>query len=254
MGNEVKFLVVMLALLSFVQVSDQSTQSVESWLQEAKTAYEQGDFPQSAKLYQQVVDAGIQRGEIYFNLGNAYFQLHDLGRALVNYRRTEQLVPRDDDLKLNLSRIRVQRVDSLGDYAALADQITNSLTGLASNSEFEFLLLVIWWLCCGLGIAYVVLPKWRTYLKWGVIFASILMVFIGVLEGVRFVADATYPPAIVVVETVSVMSGPDTSYMEIFELHEAAEVRIIETRKDWVRIQLPDLEEGWVQSEAVEKV
>lgn len=254
MGNEVKFLVLVLALFSFIQVSDQSTQGVEKWLQDAETAYISGDFHQSAKLYQQVVDAGIQRSEVYFNLGNAYFQLHDLGRALVNYRQAEQLVPRDDDLKLNMARIRAQRLDSLGDYAALGDQITNSLTGLVSNSEFELLLVVLWWLCCGLGIAYALLPNWRMYLKWLVIVTSMMTILIGVLEGVRLTVDATNPPAVVVIETVSVMSGPDVSYMKIFELHAAAEVRIIETRNDWVRIQLPNLEEGWVQLEGVEKV
>jgi tetratricopeptide (TPR) repeat protein len=244
----------LLALFSFIQVSDQSTQDVEAWPREAEAAYTNGDYRQSAQLYQQIVDAGIQRSEIYFNLGNAYFQLHDLGRALVNYRRAEQYAPRDDDLKLNMARIRTQRVDSLGDYAALAAQITNSLTGVASNSEFEMLLLLLWWIFCGLGIVYALLPTWRRYVKLMVIAAGILMVFIGVLEGVRFVADATYPPAVVVTEMVSVMSGPDTAYMEIFELHAAAEIRIIEQRNDWVRIQLPDLEEGWIQSGAVEKV
>ncbi len=249
-----KLLVIVLTLLSLIQVSNKSITVVEDWIREADTAYTSGDFRLAAQLYQQIVDTGIQSSEIYFNLGNAYFQLRDLGNALVNYRRAEQVSPRDDDLRLNMARIRAQRVDSLGDYVALGEQIANSLNGLASNSELALLLLMIWWVSCGFGIGYALLPLWRRYLKLAVIVGGSLILIIGVLESVRLVVDTAHSPAVVISETVSVMTGPDASYMEIFELHSAAEVRIIEIRNDWIRIQLPDLEEGWVQSSAVEKV
>ena len=50
------------------------------------------------------------------------------------------------------------------------------------------------------------------------------------------------------------MTGPGTDYVEIFELHSAAEIRIVEERNHWVRFQLPDLREGWIEDRSLEVI
>src|SRR6266496_6146874 len=109
MGSPMKWCV--LALMAFVisQSITVSVDTIDGLAQQAETAYLKGDFQLAANLYRQLIDQGVKRNEVYFDLGNAYYQLHDLGRALINYRRAEVIAPRDEALRLNLARVRVQR-------------------------------------------------------------------------------------------------------------------------------------------------
>ncbi len=222
--------------------------------QEAETAYTKGDFQSATKLYQQMIDAGARNAEIYFNLGNAYYQLHDLGRSLLNYRRAEQLAPRDEDLRLNIARVRAQRVDVLNSSVAISDQIAQWESSWLSNSEAEQIILILWWISCGCLSAYLLLRRWRRWTRWGAIVSFVVFVFVGVVSGIRVVVDNTYPSAVIISSTTSVLTGPDAKYMRIFELHAAGEVRIMERQNDWVRVQLPDLQEGWIKADSIEVI
>jgi len=239
-------LLVMVFLLQGVSADDLS--------QQAETAYAKGDFQVAAKFYQQMIDSGVQNSDVYFNLGNAYYQLHDLGRSLLNYRRAEQLTPRDEDLHLNIARVRAQRVDAPNNYVAIGDQIAQWERGWLSSSESGIVISILWWGFCGFLVAYLLLKRWRQWTWWGAVMSCIIFVFIGAVSAVRVVVDSTYQPAIVISPVTSVLTGPDAKYMSIFELHAAGEVRIMERRAGWVRVQLPDLQEGWVEADAIEGV
>src|SRR5262249_60434838 len=47
----------------------------------------QGYYQQAIAGYEQLVAAGIHNAKLYYNLGNAYFRLNDLGHAILHYRR-----------------------------------------------------------------------------------------------------------------------------------------------------------------------
>lgn len=228
--------------------------SADDLSQQADAAYTKADYQTAAKLYQQMIDSGVQRSDVYFNLGNAYYQLHDLGRSLLNYRRAEQFTPRDEDLRLNIARVRAKRVDAPNNYVFIADQIAQWESGWLSGSEVGIVVLVLWWLSCGFLVAYLLLKCWQLWTRWGVTISFTVFVFIGAVSTVRVAVDSTYPPAVVVSPTASVLTGPDAKYMSIFDLHAAAEVRILERQGDWILVQLPDLQEGWVEANSLEKV
>jgi len=77
--------------------------SLEAFLFEANQAYKDGRFRDAAGRYLQLIENGAVNGHIYYNLGNAYFRLGDLGRAIVHYERARLLIPRDADLIFNLA-------------------------------------------------------------------------------------------------------------------------------------------------------
>ncbi len=59
-------------------------------------------FTAAAQKYQMLVDSGVQNARLYSNLGNAYLQCSQLGRAIANYERASQLAPHDRQLAKNL--------------------------------------------------------------------------------------------------------------------------------------------------------
>jgi uncharacterized protein YraI len=73
--------------------------------------------------------------------------------------------------------------------------------------------------------------------------------------GSRLWTNAVPAEAVVVAEEINVTSGPGTQYVTAFTLHNGAEVELLETRDNWLRLALPNNEmQGWVPANAVEVV
>src|SRR5690242_19210137 len=82
---------------------------------QANDAYITGDYKTAQLLYEATIQDGVRDFRVYFNLANAYYQSGDMGRALLNYRRAQEIWPRDSELASNLARVRIERVDLLSD-------------------------------------------------------------------------------------------------------------------------------------------
>jgi len=215
--------------------------------------YEGGQFAEAAAAYQSLVDGGVADGALYYNLGNAYLKSGDLGRAILNYRRAQQWLPRDPDVALNLRLARAQAQDRLesetpNGVVALARRVLVEATTL---NEAAALALGLWVVVCGLVIAMLLRPRWRPGLTYAMIAAAALLALSGFSVGARLV-ELGRSPAVVVAPAVEVRSGPGQDYLAEFTLHAGAEVRILDRREGWTRIALPGDLQGWAPGDAVE--
>jgi tetratricopeptide (TPR) repeat protein len=220
---------------------------------QANVLYEQGDYAGAINLYESLVAAEIRDGAIYFNLGNAYFQTQNLGKALLNYRRAQLLIPLDGELNTNMAWVRAERVDIQGDETMLVDSLASLTSGVLTLSELSWVTLILWMLFFGVLAAWVVRVDWRDVLRVPLIAASTLMISTVVMLGSRLFVESNRPAALAVNDT-AVMSGPGEDYLEIYRLYSAAELRVLEQRGDWVRFILPDQRQGWIQKAMIEIV
>lgn len=215
--------------------------------------YEAGQFAEAAVAYQSLVDGGVADGALYYNLGNAYLKSGDLGRAILNYRRAQQWLPRDPDVALNLRLARAQTQDRLESetpdgVAGLGRRLLVEATTL---NEAASLALGLWVVVCSLAAAMLLRPRVRSVLTYAMVAAVVLLVLSFFSVGARLV-EMRRLPAVVVAPAVEVRSGPGADYLAEFTLHAGAEVRVIEERDGWMRIALPGDLQGWAPGDAVE--
>lgn len=242
-----------------VTVSTVSAQAVSPT--EAMTAgnqsYEAGDYTQAVEIYETMVAAGIQDSALYYNLGNAYFKQGHLGQAILNYRRAYRLDPRDVDNNANLALARSQALDKLeaANDGAMTNFVRVAEDWLTLN-EASMLALVLWLLLCGLAVVAILLPRFRQVSLWTMVVIGLFLI-VGVISiANRLYNEYAYPPAVVVAEQVSVMSGPGGAdqYVVEFDLHAGAEVTQLESHDNWRRV-LPGHDfQGWVSADALELV
>src|SRR3989344_6976224 len=67
----------------------------------ANELYKKGSYAGAAKVYEAVRAGGYHSGALNFNLGNTYFKLGQLGKAILNYERARRILPRDADVLSN---------------------------------------------------------------------------------------------------------------------------------------------------------
>ena len=223
---------------------------------EANRLYEAGQFAEAAALGQALVDGGVEDGTVYYNLGNAYFKAGDLGRAILNYRRAQRLLPRDPDVVANLQLARAQTQDRLEaeDSGASVLFVRRILVEWTTLDEVAALALGLWVVLCALIVATLFWPRGRVGLRYGIVVVGILLA-LGILSvGLHLFEERGRKPAVVVVANVGARSGPGSDYLTEFSLHAGAEVRVLEERDGWTRIALPGDLQGWVLGEALKRV
>ena len=225
---------------------------------EANGRFELGEYAEAAQQYEALIDRGYRDTAVYYNLGNTYLESGDLGRAVLNYLRAEELSPRDPDILTNLELARSRTVDQI---EAEGDTLVASVSDFgrqwATTGEFGAVAFLLWTasaLAAGALILWPALPR-RSILRSGAALAfAAMLVSLALLLSMLY-SNPYDNSAVVTAQTVEVLSGPGPQYSEEFTLHSGAQVRLVDSRHGWLQVALPGGElQGWAPSHALEAV
>jgi hypothetical protein len=223
-------------------------------VQQANAAYLDGDYETAQVLYEQVIADGVRDPGVFFNLGSAYYQAGDLGRALVNYRIVQQYWPRDADLSRHLALVRAERLDLLGEETGFLEGLATLTTGVLSVSELSLLVGILWTATFFLIALLAFQPRLRERLRVWLVILVMITLFGLLLLGSRLHVDAFLQQGVVVQAVAQVRSGPGEQYLELYQLHSAAELHIWDAQNGWFRFTLPDGRLGWLPSQSIELI
>lgn len=218
----------------------------------ANDAYQQGDYPEAIRRYRQLVDGGHATGRVHFNLGNAYLRNGELGRAIGEFRRARSLTPRDRDLRANLAYVRASAQDALAppEPSPVLSTLFFWHYGLGLR-EIALLTVAVNGLFWGLAILQR-LRRGSEVLRWTLLVTAVFLVgSVGSLV-VRF--TLARPVAVVLPQEISAHTAPDGDSVVRFKLHAGSEIRVKEQRQGWLRVVLPDGQQGWIESSFAEVV
>ena len=243
------------ALASGVMAQEPSSAQM---MAEANQRFERGEYAEAAQQYEALIGLGYRDAAVYYNLGNAYLEDGDLGRAVLNYLRAEELSPRDPDVIANLHLARSLTVDQL---QAEGDSLVASVADFgrrwATATEFGAAALLLWAVAGVAGSVSIIRPamRRRAILRSVAAAAFVVMLVPLVLLLSMLFSNPYENTGVVTAGTVEVLSGPGPQYGEEFALHSGAQVRLVDSRHGWLQVALPGGElQGWVQSHTIEAV
>jgi tetratricopeptide (TPR) repeat protein len=215
----------------------------------ANQAYEQEDYYKAIELYERAAST-TSNGQLYYNLGNAYYKSGQIGKALLNYNRARFLTPRDRDINANIQFLRNYRIDKNLNFESPIIKIVSSIFHFLSFREAMFLAAILFLIT----IILIVLS---------IIFYQRIFSYIAIATGVIFLylfitwqvwqGEKSSARAVVVDQEVTLRSGPGKEYKDILIGHDGLEVKIIESRGEYSLVQFPG-GGGWVESNSMEKI
>jgi tetratricopeptide (TPR) repeat protein len=218
---------------------------------EANQAYKSDRFQEAVEGYLLLLKSGYENGHIYYNLGNAYFRLGDLGRAVLAFERARLLIPRDGDLSFNLSHARNQAQDEAADLptSALVGFLgLDSLNRYEALAAFSLMNVLFFTLLC---IRLFSKSEWTYYLS---IFLAIVISLAACAAGLKWYAWSTDDRAVVLAKEIVVQAGPDAKDTVLFKLHAGTLVRVQRTENGWTLLQLSKDKRGWAESNQLEQI
>lgn len=209
-------------------------------------------FARAAGLYERLLAENGENGRLYYNLGNCFFRQGDYARAVLNYRRAEEFMPNDGNLRRNLELARAK---------------TGAAVAPAAEDAWRFLLFwhydlpasarragalaafAVFWAVLLLRLR----ENWRRRLSRGVLAVSALVAL--ALGGSLLYENAVRAahPAGVVLSAVTARQGDGAAYEPMFtgDLPAGTEFTVRETRRRWLKVALDGGRECWLPREAV---
>lgn len=237
-------------LISVLPVLGQQNEP-ETIVQQAAYAYAIGDYESAIALYEQLIATMPNIPSLYANLGIAYYGEGDLGLALVNLLRARQLSPRMQAISTLIAQIRSERVDFQIGEASYLDIVAESVGNVITVNEFSWVVFAGWSMWGGALMMVILWAGLRRSLRGLlVIMGGIVLLSVGVLVTSMYVSEER-PRAVVVADVVMVMSGPGESYLPLYRLFSAAEMRVLSEEGEWARVVLPDGRQGWIEQSMI---
>lgn len=222
--------------------------SVSDVFEAANAAYDSGDYNTAIALYEGLRSESVETGTLYFNLAAAYYRSGALGLSLLNLREAERFFPRDESLTRAVGIIHRERLDLLGDEVSLLDSTAELTVRFVTLNELGVIIAALWGIVFLSATLWVLMVGWRVGLTPLLTVSSVVCLIFALLLAVRVYVGTYRPLAVVVATRTTAYSGADSAYLPLFELGEAAEVRIVErVGADWGRVLLADGRQAWLQ-------
>ncbi len=210
-------------------------------------------YAKSAMRYEQIIREGkLQNGKLYYNLGNIYFRMKDMGRAILNYRRAEQYMPNDPNLKQNLGYARQKRLDKLDEKQETKVLKTLFFWHYDLSGQHRFFLFVLCftllWIFAGIRLF-----TNRSVINWGIgIFLILSVSFASSLTADEIILRTRKPGVILSPEVIARKGNSETYAISFKEpLHSGTEFILIENRDNWYQVELADARTCWLPSKDV---
>ena len=219
--------------------------------------YQKGKYEEAIAAYETILDSKRESAELYFNLANCYYKLNKVAPAIYNYEKALVLSPNDPEIQNNLAFAHKLTIDEikvvpkvgfakmLRDFTGAFHYNTWAWTTVALSGFF--LLFFV-----GYYFSQLTLSKRIFFI------GMFMLVFLILLSGLAAIFEKSHfqneRPAIVFAEITQVKSEPKSSSSDVFMLHEGAKVFLHESIENWVKIELTDGSEGWIENAAVKSV
>jgi hypothetical protein len=234
-------------------------------IEQAQLAYDRGvelkrSDPDAAQVSFEHAAAGFaaalritQNGDLWLNLGNSELQLGRIGPAIHAFRTAEALLGSTPRVQASLSYARSLRQDQIpqGGGAAMLRQIIDARLLLSPSLRLTLALVLsalVWGLLC--------VRLFRAVPGPAIAASGVAAALLGtsVLFDLRHWSTAD--SGVILVDDVALRTGNGDGFATAISdrLGSGVELRILEERPQWLRVELPDGSQGWLRESQVGRI
>jgi len=221
----------------------------------ANELFKDNNYQEAIKEYEKILDMNVASGNLYYNLGNAYFKSGNLGKAIVNFERARRLIPQDSDLKANIAF-----AESLCEHPITAPEsiwLIRVLKYIAGNFTMDTLMLLfvcLYWVLVITLCAVILFKRIAVLGRRFVLAIGLAFCISGCLCVVKYYAEYKDVYAVVIDKVTDSRFAPSKEATTHFKVYEGTKLIVIRRDGDWVRVKTLDGEIGWVRQDTLEEI
>ena len=241
--------------------------SAQGLVESATAEYNNDKYAKALELYLQAATEEGTSSDLFYNIGNTYYRMGDLGNAVLYYERALVLNPSNEDAEINLefvnSKIQTRLSEEKSFVVHVIDTFIESLTSneWATIASITFVLLIA-------GILLYVFSSVVTLRKVGFFGGGVMLVvsFVSLISAftVKSRVEA-HDKAVVLSPSVTLSTVPRIpkgKAEEAFILTAGNKVTVVDSVENingekaemWYEVKADDTHRAWLKKEHVERI
>jgi len=237
-------------LITFIVAQVVTAANLHDVFDQGNQYYQQGEYQKAIESYQKILNEGFESGPLYFNLGDAYYKLGELGPARLNYERASKYLKNDESLQENMQLLKLRLVDQI-------EPVPQLFLSVVWTRVVDFITVdALLWIVAGLLWLVLILFAVRYYFRsrgrgdrFKLLFAFIFVIFIFFtlisIQKIYNLENEQY--GIIMKSSVTSRAEPKIGATEVFILHEGTRVKIERITGEWFEVRLADGKTGWLE-------
>ncbi len=241
-------LVLLLSPAAFAQPAD-----VVLAFDEGVRRFETDEYAAALESFQTAESSGWESPALYYNMGNTYFRLNQLGRAILYYERARRLEPGDP---LILHSLQIARERTVDRFSRVPDPIWtsawNSLVGTMRPDGLFAVGLLFFLFGIGLAVQRIWSGTPNDWIRRGIVIGlgiGTLLVGAGLFSSSQM---ASRQHAVVLETSAQITAEPSDRAQPVVLVHEGLLVETLDETDGWAYVRLTNGVTGWVELQAVE--
>ncbi|MDE6628520.1 MAG: tetratricopeptide repeat protein [Muribaculaceae bacterium] len=238
--------------------------SASELVQRADSAYSADNFPMAETLYSEALRQHGSSSTLFYNLGNTYYRLGNMGMAIVSYERALRLDPSNNDARTNLAFVKGKITDRQNDEVSIMETLWESTVTFFKADTWAWISVSLFALFLAGVVTYlfahVVMVRKISFFGGAVIFllcvVSVIVSFAAANRTESANAAIILPPA------TQLSTSPRearTQSEEAFLLHEGTKVEIVDSvstpgEGKWYEVRVAGRDRAWVKASEVERI
>lgn len=252
-----KIKIILLVLLSTLlltgSVFAQNEEKTRSLFYQGNTNYSEGKFQDAADDYEEALKFDFESGPLYYNLGNSYFKEGRLGKAVLNYLRSLEIMPLDADLRSNLEYAQSLIKDGVIEPTrGFFTQLYYKVMSVFPLNRITIITSCIYFILSGLIIMIIFAKRSRKVISYIALGLFVLLIVSASFLYTQYLKTIVHKIAVVTVESIEAKFEPLHDATSFFTLNEGEIVSIISSRGDWLKIRRPDGKQAWLPSSSLD--
>ncbi len=236
-------------------VFSQTQSNSQSHFNNAAILYNKANYKAAAELYETIIQDNKETSEeVYFNLGNCYYQLDKIAPAIYNYEKALQINPTSEKILTNLELAQNKTIDKIKVIQKSGvSKLVNNIINLFHYDTWAWLAVFFGFGCTlFFSLYYFSNTSSLKRIFFGLLLVSLFFCLLSVVFGFSQKETIESKTAAIVFATATeAKQAPRSNSKTIMTLHEGTKVFIIATEGKWFQVQLTDNSEVWIEKEAV---
>lgn len=234
---------------------------------EADSAYNKEDYRLAIRLYLQAIDDEGISPEIYYNLGNAYYRIDELGKSVLYYQRALNLDPSMKDARANLEFVKTKIADKPEDDSSFLGNVHEGIISAFTPNAWAWIAFVLFASLIG-SLATYIFTNNVTLRKVGFFGGFVILVIVIYVSVVAFQSANAFRnsgKAVVTVPTANLRTMPGASLQDnekVIPIHEGTILEITDSMTmpgetaspKWYDVKINNSTRAWVNASDVERI
>ncbi len=244
-------------LFILLAVSVLSANQIDTILEEATNAYNDKDYQTALEKFSLIENEMIINADLYYNIGNCYFRLDEIGRAILYFKKAIKVSSDHQAARRNLEYALTFTKDKQNSesnnvirsfWQNAFDSLSINLLGIITLVIFVLIILMI----CFMIIHY------RNREKTVPIFITTIFIFIFaaflIVSFLKWQEFHKTDEAVLLSTSAIGYSGPGQDFTRVFTIHEGMIFTVERNEDSWSLIKLENGLGGWIKKDTFVRV